>query len=49
MKHRLCAVDDITVDEAHKIVTTPAYMIGPGIRDVSMGVEKLIKKVLALA
>ncbi|KGO32934.1 MAG: isoprenoid biosynthesis glyoxalase ElbB [Desulfoprunum sp.] len=49
VKHRLCAVDDITVDEAHKIVTTPAYMIGPGIRDVSMGIEKLVKKVLALA
>jgi len=49
VKHRLCAVDDITVNEAHKIVTTPAYMIGLGIRDVSMGVEKLIKKVLALA
>jgi len=49
VKHRLCAVDDITVDEAHKIVTTPAYMIGPGIRDESMGIEKLVKKVLTLA
>ncbi len=49
VKHQLCAVDEIAVDEAHKIVTTPAYMLGPGIKDVAVGIEKLVKKVIALA
>ena len=34
VKHRVCAVDEITVDEKNKIVTTPAYMIGPGIKGI---------------
>ena len=49
VKHQLCAVDEIAVDETHKIVTTPAYMLGPGIKDVAVGIEKLVEKVLALA
>jgi enhancing lycopene biosynthesis protein 2 len=49
VKHQVCPVDEIIVDETHKIVTTPAYMLGPSIKDVAQGVEKLVKKVLALA
>jgi len=49
IKHRMCPVDEIVVDDSHKIVTTPAYMLGPSIKDVAQGVEKLVKKVLALA
>ncbi len=49
VKHQLCAVDEIAVDEAHKIVTTPAYMLGPGIKDVAVGIETLVKKVLSMA
>ncbi|BBO85999.1 glyoxalase ElbB [Desulfosarcina ovata subsp. sediminis] len=49
VRHQLCTVDDIAVDETHKIVTTPAYMLGPGIKDVAAGIEKLVKKVIALA
>jgi enhancing lycopene biosynthesis protein 2 len=37
------------VDEANKVVTTPAYMLGPGIADVAKGIEKLVRKVLELA
>lgn len=48
VKHQLCAVNEIAVDEAHKIVTTPAYMLGPGIKDVAVGIEKLVKKVLSM-
>ena len=47
-KHHNCNVDDICVDEKNKIVTTPAYMLGPGIKDIAVGIEKLVKKVLAL-
>ena len=47
--HKVCTVDMIHVDEAHKIVTTPAYMLGPGIKEVAAGIEKLVAKVLELA
>lgn len=47
-KHRSCNVDEICVDEKNKIVTTPAYMLGPGIKDIAVGIEKLVNKVLAL-
>lgn len=49
INHQLCNVSDIAVDEKNKIVTTPAYMLGPGIKDVAVGIEKLVKQVLALA
>jgi enhancing lycopene biosynthesis protein 2 len=49
VRHSICAVDDIVVDDTHRIVTTPAYMLGPSIKDVSKGIEKLVQKVLDLA
>jgi enhancing lycopene biosynthesis protein 2 len=39
----------IHLDKKNKVVTTPAYMLGPGIKDVAAGIEKLVKKVLDLA
>lgn len=48
-KHRVCKVDMICVDQKNKIVTTPAYMLGPGIKDVASGIEKLVAKVVELA
>jgi enhancing lycopene biosynthesis protein 2 len=47
-RHHNCHVDEICVDEKLKIVTTPAYMLGPGIKDIAVGIEKLVKKVLSL-
>lgn len=47
--HHLCGVDEIHVDTQNKIVTTPAYMLGPGIKDVALGIEKLVDQVLAMA
>ncbi|MHC4823885.1 MAG: isoprenoid biosynthesis glyoxalase ElbB [Planctomycetota bacterium] len=41
-----CGVEDIIVDEAHKVVTTPAYMLGPDIAAVDQGIGKLVQKVL---
>jgi len=46
--HIDCSVDEIHVDQKNKIVTTPAYMLGPGIKDVAVGIEKLVNKVLEL-
>jgi len=48
-QHTTCTVDMIHTDEKSKVVTTPAYMLGPGIKDVAQGIEKLVAKVLELA
>ncbi|HIE64584.1 MAG: isoprenoid biosynthesis glyoxalase ElbB [Nitrospira sp.] len=39
-------VEDIVVDEVHRIVSTPAYMLGKRISEVAEGIEKLVKKVV---
>ncbi|MBI4208618.1 MAG: isoprenoid biosynthesis glyoxalase ElbB [Deltaproteobacteria bacterium] len=46
--HQECPVQEFVVDKENKIVTTPAYMLGPGIKEVAQGIEKLVKAVLAL-
>lgn len=47
--HHTCSVDMIYVDQPNNIVTTPAYMLGPGITDVAKGIEKLVNKVMLLS
>jgi enhancing lycopene biosynthesis protein 2 len=42
-------VDDIVVDEKNRVVSTPAYMLGPTISPVGRGIEKLVDKVLQMA
>lgn len=48
-EHVNCKVDEIAVDGKNKVVSTPAYMLGPGIADVALGIEKLVGKVLELS
>lgn len=48
-KHHTTAVEEIWVDRKNRLVTTPAYMLGPGIKEVAAGIEKLVEKVLELA
>lgn len=49
-KHQNCATKECVVDEAHKIVTTPAYMDGgANLADVYAGISKLVKNVIKLA
>jgi enhancing lycopene biosynthesis protein 2 len=47
-RHLICQADQIHVDKRLKIVTTPAYMVAPRIKDVAIGVEKLVCEVLSL-
>ncbi|MBP2846465.1 isoprenoid biosynthesis glyoxalase ElbB [Dickeya oryzae] len=47
--HVECPVDDIVVDVAHKVVTTPAYMLAHSISEAASGIEKLVARVLELA
>jgi enhancing lycopene biosynthesis protein 2 len=48
-EHHNARVHEIVVDEARKIVSTPAYMLATNIAEANSGIEKLVAKVLALA
>ncbi len=47
-KHVVCKVDEIAVDEANKIVSAPAYMLGPTISHIAKGIEKCVEKALEM-
>lgn len=47
--HESKAVKEITVDADHKIVSTPAYMLGKGPAEVFEGIRKLVDTVLDMA
>ncbi|WP_202306137.1 isoprenoid biosynthesis glyoxalase ElbB [Dryocola clanedunensis] len=47
-EHVPCPVADIVVDEEHKVVTTPAYMLATRIDEAATGIEKLVSRVLDL-
>jgi enhancing lycopene biosynthesis protein 2 len=48
-EHVECAVDQIVVDQKLKLVSTPAYMLGPWIAPVAAGIDKLVGAVLEMA
>ncbi len=48
-RHVECGVEDIVVDDRLKVVSTPAYMLGPWIAPVATGIDKLVSAVLELA
>lgn len=41
--HQSCAVTHAVVDEVHRIISTPAYMLGPGPKDVAAGIEEAVQ------
>ena len=47
--HQECAVGDVIEDEAHKLITTPAYMLGQSIAEIAGGINKLVDRVLELS
>ena len=47
--HVECLVEDIVVDETHRLVTTPAYMLAGSIREAAAGINKLVDRVLDMA
>lgn len=47
-EHEDTAVDGIVVDEEHRLVTTPAYMLTESLSEASVGINKLVKQVLAM-
>ncbi|MDR2982414.1 MAG: isoprenoid biosynthesis glyoxalase ElbB [Puniceicoccales bacterium] len=48
-KHVNCTVSESLADSTHKVFSTPAYMLGPSIKDVAAGIEKLVADVLQAA
>tara|TARA_B100000242_G_C43027898_1_gene478710 strand:- start:558 stop:1235 length:678 start_codon:yes stop_codon:yes gene_type:complete len=47
-RHEDCSVEDIVVDYQNKIVSTPAYMLGPSLKQVRIGIAKLVRQVLSM-
>jgi len=47
--HKACAVDAYVCDERARVVSCPAYMLGPSIKGVAAGIEQLVDEVLRLA
>jgi len=45
-QHVTCAVDDVIIDTKHKLVTTPAYMLGNSIATIAQGINKMVDEVL---
>jgi len=43
------AVEEIAVDEKHRIVSTPAYMLAGRISEAAVGIDKLVAKVLEMS
>lgn len=41
-------VGEIHFDAENIIVTTPAYMLGPGMKDIAGGIQRLVNKILEL-
>ncbi len=47
-KHKTASVHEIVVDEKNRIVTTPCYMTARSIKEVGIGAEKVVCKVLEM-
>lgn len=48
-RHCDCVVTEMVTDERHKIVSTPAYMLGRGPAEVFEGIRQLVGEVLRMA
>jgi len=46
--HVNCETDNCIVDAEHKVVSTPAYMLGPNIAKVSDGISRLVDEIFKL-
>lgn len=48
-KHVECPVNKTHIDEANKLVTTPAYMLAGSISEAASGINECVKNVVAMA
>jgi enhancing lycopene biosynthesis protein 2 len=47
--HQGCTVEEACIDEAHKLVTTPAYMLAGSIAEAAKGINRCVREVLNMA
>lgn len=48
-RHQSCVTQAIVIDEKNHVVSTPAYMLGPNIRQVATGIEQCVTEVMRWA
>ena len=48
-EHVTCTARECVVDETHRIVSTPAYMLGQRISEVAEGIDALVERLLQMA
>lgn len=48
-QHTDCSVDQIVIDEASKVITTPAYMLAGSITEAASGINRLVDEVVKRA
>lgn len=48
-EHVACPVQEFVVDQEHRLVTTPAYMLAQSIGEVAAGIDKAIRATLELS
>jgi enhancing lycopene biosynthesis protein 2 len=47
-RHQVKGVNEIVVDRKLKLVSTPAYMLGPRITDIARGIEALCREIVSM-
>lgn len=48
VQHEDCACESVVVDANHRIVSSPAYMLGKGPAQVFEGVRRLVNEILRM-
>jgi enhancing lycopene biosynthesis protein 2 len=47
-KHQECSARDFVLDAEHRIISSPAYMVGQSISEVAEGIEKTITELIKM-
>ena len=47
-RHQVCETEGVCVDEQHRIVSTPAYMLASSVAEVNAGIARLVKEILRM-
>jgi enhancing lycopene biosynthesis protein 2 len=42
----ICPADDIVIDDAHQVMTTPGFLAGGSVAEISQGIDKLVTRIL---
>ena len=48
-RHVACPTDEFRVDEEHRIITSPAYMLAGGIAELARGIDRTVDELLRMA